>query len=58
MNGLNRIVARCNCNRSTLDAIRTACLTITDLQYGELQKAPASVRPLVIGTATPNGAGS
>ncbi len=53
MNGLNRIVARCNCNRSTLDAIRAAGFTITDLQHGELQKAPEFVRPLVVGTATP-----
>jgi ubiquinone/menaquinone biosynthesis C-methylase UbiE len=56
MNGLNRIVARCNCNRSTLDAIRAAGFTITDLQHGELQKVPEFVRPLVVGTATPNGA--
>lgn len=53
MNGLNRIVARCNCNRSTLDAIRAAGFTITDLQHSELQKAPEFVRPLVIGAATP-----
>ena len=51
MNGLNRIVARCNCNRSTLDAIRAAGFTITDLQHAELQKAPEFVRPLVIGAA-------
>jgi ubiquinone/menaquinone biosynthesis C-methylase UbiE len=53
MNGLNRIVARCNCNRSTLDAIRAAGFTITHLQHGELPKAPEFVRPLVIGAATP-----
>ena len=58
MNGLNRIVARCNCNRSTLDAIRAAGFTITDLQQAELQKAPEFVRPLVVGTATPNGRGA
>jgi ubiquinone/menaquinone biosynthesis C-methylase UbiE len=58
MNGLNRIVVRCNCNRSTLDAIRAAGFTITDLHHGELQKAPEFVRPLVVGTATPNGRGA
>jgi len=52
-NGLNRLVARCNCNRSTLDAIRGAGFTITELERDELQNAPSFVRPLVIGAATP-----
>jgi len=52
LNGLNRIVAHgCNCNRSTIDAIRAAGFTITSLERGQLPKAPPFVRPLVVGTA-------
>ncbi len=55
LNPLNRVVARCNCNRSTVDAIRAAGFTITKLERDELQKVPPFVRPLAVGTATPNG---
>jgi len=52
LNGLNRIVAHgCNCNRSTLDTIRQAGFSIRSLEKTVLPKAPAFVRPLVIGTA-------
>ena len=53
LNGLNRFVARCDCNRSTIDAIRAAGFTITELERGELQKVPPFVRPLAVGTAVP-----
>jgi len=53
LNGLNRLVARCNCNRSTVDAIRGAGFEITELEQDELQKVPSFVRPLVVGAATP-----
>jgi ubiquinone/menaquinone biosynthesis C-methylase UbiE len=55
LNPLNRVVARCNCNRPTVDAIRAAGFTITKLERDELQKVPPFVRPLAVGTATPNG---
>ena len=58
LNPLNRVVARCNCNRSTVDAIRAAGFTITKLERDELQKVPPFVRPLAVGTATPNGGSS
>jgi ubiquinone/menaquinone biosynthesis C-methylase UbiE len=52
LNGLNRIVARgCNCNRSTLDAIRAAGFEITALEQTTFPKAPPFVRPLIVGTA-------
>ena len=55
LNGLNRIVAHgCNCNRSTLDAIRAADFTITALERTTFPKAPPFVRPLVVGTAEPH----
>lgn len=58
LNRLNRIVAHgCNCNRSTLDAIRAAGFTITSLERGTLAKAPPFVRPLVVGTAEPHAPG-
>ena len=53
LNGFNKVMAQgCNCNRSTIDAIRVAGFTITELEHGTLAKAPPFVRPLVVGTAT------
>ena len=54
MNRVNRLVVRCNCNRSTLDAIRAAGFTIGEVEHGELPKAPRFVRPLAVGAATPS----
>ncbi len=52
LNRLNRVVAHgCNCNRTTVDAIREAGFAIGDLQHDRLQKVPAFVSPLVVGTA-------
>jgi SAM-dependent methyltransferase len=52
LNGLNRLIAGgCNCNRSTLDAIRDAGFTVTALTRGELPKAPPFVRPMIVGAA-------
>ena len=52
LNGFNRLVAQgCNCNRSTVEAIRGAGFAIEELAHDRLQKVPAFVSPLVIGTA-------
>ncbi len=52
LNGLNRIVAQgCNCNCDTVEAIRAAGFTIEQLERGELKKAPATHRPLAVGSA-------
>ena len=52
LNGFNRIVAHgCNCNRSTVDAIKQTGFTIRSLEKGSLAKVPPFVRPLVVGTA-------
>lgn len=52
-NFMSRIVAHgCNCNRSTLDSIKHAGFTITDIEHGELVKAPIFLRPLIGGSAT------
>ena len=52
LNGLNRMIAHgCNCNRATVDAIRSAGFRITSLKRDQFPKAPPFVRPLVVGTA-------
>ena len=52
MNGFNRFVVGCECNRSTLDSIGSAGFEVTSIEHGTIPKAPSFVRPLVVGTAT------
>jgi ubiquinone/menaquinone biosynthesis C-methylase UbiE len=52
LNGLNKFVACCDCNRRTLDSIKAEGFEITKVGHTELKKVPAFVRPLVVGTAT------
>jgi ubiquinone/menaquinone biosynthesis C-methylase UbiE len=52
MNGVNRFVARCDCNRATLDTIEAEGFEVTKLERTELPKAPPFVRPLIVGVAT------
>ena len=53
LNGVSQAIGHgCNCNRLTLDAIRAAGFTITELEQDKLPKAPPTHRPLAIGTAT------
>jgi ubiquinone/menaquinone biosynthesis C-methylase UbiE len=52
LNGLNRFVACCNCNRPTLDAIKSAGFEVTKVDHTVLKKVPPFVRPLIAGTAT------
>ena len=52
MNPLNRFMVCCDCNRPTLESIRSAGFEVTGLEQTELPKAPPFVRPLIIGTAT------
>src|SRR5215469_5958014 len=51
MNWLNRLVVRCDCNRPTLDTIRQAGFTVTELDHTELPNSPKFVRPAVVGSA-------
>jgi ubiquinone/menaquinone biosynthesis C-methylase UbiE len=54
LNGINRIVAHgCNCNRSTVDAMRRAGFAIASVTRARLPKAPPFVSPLVLGVAVP-----
>jgi ubiquinone/menaquinone biosynthesis C-methylase UbiE len=52
MNPLNRFVVCCDCNRPTLDTVRSAGFAVTELEQTELPKSPPFGRPLIIGTAT------
>jgi ubiquinone/menaquinone biosynthesis C-methylase UbiE len=52
LNWLNRMVVHCDCNRPTLDTIRGAGFTFTQLDHGELAKAPPFARPLASGVAS------
>lgn len=54
LNGLNRIVAHgCNCNRATLESIRSAGFSVLSLKHDEIPRAPAFLRPLIVGVAAP-----
>ncbi len=52
LNGLNRFMVGCECNRPTLSQIEAAGFDVTSLDHGTLTKAPSWVRPLIVGTAT------
>jgi hypothetical protein len=42
----------CDCNRPTLDTIRAAGFTVTQVEHTALPKAPPFVRPAIVGSAT------
>ena len=52
MNGINRFVVGCDCNRPTLDSIQEAGFTITKIEHTTLPKVPKFGRPAIVGTAT------
>jgi hypothetical protein len=52
MNPINRFLVWCDCNRPTLDTVRSSGFDVTELEQTELPKAPRFVRPLIVGTAT------
>jgi ubiquinone/menaquinone biosynthesis C-methylase UbiE len=55
LNGVSNVMGYgCNCNRPTLDAIRAAGFTITELEHDKLPKVPPTHRPLAVGTAVPS----
>ena len=52
MNGINRFLVGCECNRPTLGSIERAGFTITQLaDITELPKVPRFVQPVIVGTA-------
>jgi len=52
MNGINRLVAGCDCNRPTLDSIREAGFTVTRAEHTTMPKVPKFASPAVVGSAT------
>jgi ubiquinone/menaquinone biosynthesis C-methylase UbiE len=54
MNWLNRLVVQCDCNRPTLAAIEDEGFGVSKLERTLMPRAPKFVRPLIVGTATPN----
>ena len=52
MNPLNRFVVCCDCNRPTLDTVRSAGFEVTELKQTEFPKSPPFARPLIVGIAT------
>jgi ubiquinone/menaquinone biosynthesis C-methylase UbiE len=52
MNGINRFVVGCDCNRPTLGTIQDAGFTITQVEHTTLPKVPKFGRPAIVGSAT------
>jgi hypothetical protein len=52
LNGLNHFMVFCDCNRRTLDSIRTAGLEVEQVEHTTLPKVPPFTRPLIVGTAS------
>lgn len=52
MNGINRFVVGCDCNRQTLESIREAGLTITQVEHITMPKVPRFASPVIVGGAT------
>jgi ubiquinone/menaquinone biosynthesis C-methylase UbiE len=55
MNGLNRFVVGCECNRPTLETIEGAGFDVTQLERTVMPKAPKFTRPLIVGAAEAPG---
>jgi ubiquinone/menaquinone biosynthesis C-methylase UbiE len=52
MNGINRFVVGCDCNRPTLDSIREAGFTVTRVEHTTMPKVPKFASPAIVGIAT------
>ena len=52
MNGLNRFVVGCDCNRPTLDSIQEAGFTVTHVEHTTMPKVPKFASPAIVGSAT------
>jgi ubiquinone/menaquinone biosynthesis C-methylase UbiE len=52
MNGINRFVVGCDCNRSTLESIREAGFAITQVEHTTMPKVPKFASPAIVGSAT------
>ena len=51
MNGVNRFLVGCDCNRRTLASIEAAGFTVEHVEHATLNGVPMFVSPLIVGTA-------
>jgi ubiquinone/menaquinone biosynthesis C-methylase UbiE len=51
MNGLNKFVVGCDCNRPTLDSIQNAGFTVTRIEHTTMPKFPKFCSPIIVGSA-------
>jgi ubiquinone/menaquinone biosynthesis C-methylase UbiE len=59
MNGINRFMVGCECNRPTLGTIKAEGFEVTQIEHTTAKKIPKWVSPFIVGSATSNrGAGS
>jgi ubiquinone/menaquinone biosynthesis C-methylase UbiE len=52
MNGINRFMVGCDCNRPTLDSIGDAGFTVTLVEHTTMPKVPKFASPVIVGSAT------
>ena len=52
MNGINRFVVGCDCNRPTLGTIQDGGFTITQVEHTTMPKVPKFASPAIVGIAT------
>ena len=52
MNGINRFVVGCDCNRPTLDSIQNSGFSVTHVEHTTMPKVPKFASPAIVGSAT------
>jgi ubiquinone/menaquinone biosynthesis C-methylase UbiE len=52
MNGINRFMVGCECNRPTLRTIEAGGFDVTKIEHTTAQKIPKWVSPFIVGSAT------
>ena len=55
MNGINRFMVGCECNRATLGTIEAVGFDVTRVEHTTAKKIPKWVSPFIVGTATTKG---
>ena len=52
MNGVNRFMVGCDCNRPTLDSLQVEGFEVTKVEHPTMKKVPNWASPLIVGSAT------
>jgi ubiquinone/menaquinone biosynthesis C-methylase UbiE len=52
MNGINRFMVGCECNRPTLDTIQAGGFMVTTIEHLSMAKIPKWLSPFIVGSAT------